>query len=231
VTKTIADPVTCHSSRVTRPIGLLGGTFDPIHNGHLRLAQELAEQLELDTVRVLPTGTPPHRARPAASAEHRLAMARLAIAGNDRFVLDEHEAHKTEPCYMVDTLAALRAEEGNAPIALFIGADAFAALDSWHQWRRLFELAHIAVAHRPGTGGGHWQADLSADLAAEFAARHTPNCSSLRAAPAGRIVVGTITQLDISASHIRALLAAGRDPRYLLPDSVLDYINSNRLYR
>lgn len=209
--------------------GLLGGTFDPIHHGHLRLAVELAEALGLDAVRFLPTGTPPHREQPAASAEHRLAMVKLAIAGNPGFVLDEHEVHKTEPCYMVDTLAALRQEVGTAPIVLFIGTDAFSGLTGWHQWQRLFELAHIAIARRPGDAG--WQTGLPEVLGQEFATRQCQDARRLRTEPSGSILLHTITQLDISASNIRDLLASEHDPRYLLPDAVLGYIHRHRLYR
>lgn len=232
MTKTGLGPVARHSSLVAeRAFGLLGGTFDPIHYGHLRLAEELAEALELETVRFLPTGTPPHRGSPVASAADRLAMVKLAIAGNPRFVLDEHEVHKTTPCYMVDTLTVLRAEVGDAPIVLFLGADAFAGLTAWHDWRRLFDLAHLAVARRPGDGGEHWQACLPRELADQFAARHTTDSGILRASPAGRLFLNTITQLDISASRIREIFTAGREPRYLLSDAVLDYINRNRLFR
>jgi nicotinate-nucleotide adenylyltransferase len=219
------------SSAAQRPFGLLGGTFDPIHFGHLRMAEELAEVLGLDEVRFMPTGTPPHRVQPRARAADRLEMVRLAIAGNRRFVLDEHEIHKTQPCYMVDTLATLRAEVGDAvPIVMFLGGDAFAGLSTWHEWRRLFELAHLAVAHRPGDGGEKWQSKLPDELADEFAARHAPDSGMLRASPAGQVYLNTITQLDISASRIRGLLAAELAPRYLLPDSVLGYIDRNRLY-
>jgi nicotinate-nucleotide adenylyltransferase len=158
-------------------------------------------------------------------------MVKLAIDGNPHFVADEHEIHKTEPCYMVDTLAALRAEVGAVPIVLFLGTDAFAGLPSWHEWRRLFELTHIAVAHRPGDGGDRWQAGLTPELGHEFAARHTRHNGELIEAAAGRVLLTTITQLDISATRIRGLIAAGLAPRYLLPDAVLDYINRNRLYR
>ena len=183
-------------------------------------------------MRFLPTGTPPHRDRPLASAAHRLAMVKLAIVDNSRFVLDEHEAHKTAPCYMVDTLTTLRSEVGaTTPIILFLGADAFAGLTAWHHWRRLFDLAHLAVARRPGDGGETWQTSLPAELAGELAARLSSEPSTLRASPAGRIVVDTVTQLAIAARQIRALCAAGLEPRYLLPDAVLDYINQNRLYR
>lgn len=227
VTKT--DSVTRHSSLVTQPVGLLGGTFDPIHIGHLRLAEEMADVLGMDTVRILPTGTPPHRGRPHAAAADRLAMVNLAIAGNPRFRLDEHEAHKTAPCYMVDTLTELRAELGDdRPIVLFLGADAFAGLEGWHQWRRLFALCHIAVAERPGYD---LTAGLPAALGATLATRLTDKPDDLACAPAGRVFHHAISQLDISASHIRGLIATGRSPRYLLPDTVLNYIDQHHLYR
>lgn len=225
VTKSV--PVTRHSSLVTQPIGLLGGTFDPVHHGHLRLAEEMAEVLGLDEVRFLPTGTPPHRRPPLASAADRLAMVKLAIAGNPRFVLDEHEIHKTAPCYMVDTLAALRAEVGpDRAIVLFLGADAFAGLESWHDWRRLFGLCHIAVAERPG-----YDRNLSAELARECANRRAAAPAELAGQPAGRVFRHPITPLDISASRIRELVATGRSPRYLLPGAVLDHIDRHNLYR
>lgn len=208
--------------------GLLGGTFDPIHFGHLRLAQEMADALGLETVRFLPTGTPPHRNRPAASATDRLAMVRMAISGNPRFVADEHEIHKTGPCYMVDTLSALRSEAGgDTPIVLFLGMDAFAGLPTWHEWRQLFDLAHLAVARRPGSGG---EERLPAELAAEFTSRRSADPGILRASPAGRVFLHDISQLDISSSRIRAILAGGGEPRYLLPDAVLEHIHRNRLY-
>ncbi len=210
-----------------RAVGLLGGTFDPIHLGHLRIAEEVAEALGINAVRILPTGTPPHRRAPGAPAEARLAMTRLAIAGNPRFVLDEHEIHKTEPCYMVDTLEALRRELGPAqPLVLIVGGDAFLGLDSWHDWRRLLDFAHIAVAHRPG----YETARGSAELRAELQARKTDQAQDLQTAPAGRIYLLAVTQLDISASDIRARRHTGRSLRYLVPESVHDFILQHRLY-
>lgn len=210
-------------------IGLLGGTFDPIHNGHLRLAEEMAEALALESVRFLPTGTPPHRDRPRASAADRLAMVELATTGNPRFTLDRHEIDKTEPCYMVDTLIALRGElAADQAIVLFLGADAFAGLTRWHRWRELFALCHIAVAQRPGYD---LEQAMPAELGAEFLARLTANPAALSDVPAGRVFRLAIAQLAISASQIRALIAAGRSPRYLLPDAVLDFIRNKRLYR
>ncbi len=214
------------------PIGLLGGTFDPIHYGHLRLAEELAEALNLVEVRFLPTGTPPHRGQPHASARHRLEMVKLAIAGNPRFVLDEHEIHKTAPCYMVDTLVELRAELGaERPLVLFLGADAFRGLTGWSRWRRLFDLAHLAIAHRPGHSSAGWEATLPSELAQEYHVRLSDDPAALYASAAGRIFCHAITQLAISASQIRALVKAGRSARYLAPEGVLDYIAVHRLYR
>jgi nicotinate-nucleotide adenylyltransferase len=213
-----------------RAIGLLGGTFDPIHFGHLRLAEEIGQALDLEEVRLMPAGTPPHRAAPNASAAHRRAMVELAIAGNPRLRLETIELGKSEPCYMVDTLAALRLELGaHAPIILIIGADAFSALDSWHEWRHLFDLCHFAVAQRPGYMA--WESGLGTELASALAARRVKHAAALHESPSGSIAVLDITPLDISASRIRADLAAGRGARYLSPDSVLDYIERHRLYR
>lgn len=213
-------------------VGLLGGTFNPIHLGHLRLAEELAEGLDIATVLVIPAGNPPHRPPPGVSPEHRLAMARLAIAGNPRLRLEDYEARKSGPCYMVETLAHLRARlGGEAPLILFLGADAFQGLTAWHEWRRLFGLAHLAVAHRPGFSPSLLDDSLPTELKREWQARRSTAPAELHTAPAGRIWQQPITQLDISASRIRALAAEGKSIRYLVPDQVLDYIERQHLYR
>lgn len=213
-------------------VGLLGGTFNPIHLGHLRLAEELAEGLDIATVLVIPAGNPPHRPPPHVSPENRLAMARLAIAGNPRLRLEDYEARKTGPCYMVETLAHLRARlGGEVPLILFLGADAFQGLTAWHEWRRLFGLAHLAVAHRPGFSPALPDDGLPPELGREWQARRSGDPAELHAAPAGRIWQQPITQLDISASRIRALAAEGKSIRYLVPDQVLDYIERRHLYR
>ncbi len=213
-------------------IGLLGGTFDPIHYGHLRLAEEMAEALGLGGVHLLPAGTPPHRPPPQAPAADRLAMVRLAIAGNPRFRLDTHEIGNPAPCYMVETLAALRAELGDkVAIVLFLGSDAFAGLTAWHEWPRLFDLAHIAVAERPGHSVSGWEATLPPPLVEAWQTRLADQPGELCTAPSGRLIRHAITQLDISASRLRRLLANGQSARYLLPDDVLDYIHQHRLYQ
>jgi len=212
-----------------RVIGVFGGTFDPVHFGHLRLGVEAIDKLGLGEVRIVPAGVPPHRAAPFAPAAARLRMAALAIAGEPRFVLDDAEAMSSEPSFTVDTLTRLRDELGAAqPLCLLLGSDAFAGLTTWSRWRQLFGLAHLGVATRAGPGSG--PSVLAAPLAGEYAARHRDSASCLAAAPAGSIVRFSMSALDISASGIRELLAQGRSPRYLLPDAVLDYIGSNRLY-
>lgn len=215
-----------------RAIGLLGGTFDPIHYGHLRLAEEMADALGLDTVRFIPAGLPPHRDRPASSPDARLDMVKRAIAGNPRFQVEEYEVFKATPSYMVETLGALREEVGySTPLVLFLGLDAFAGLDTWHAWPRLFELAHLAVGHRPGHTPAGWELRLPEALRTELLARQTDDPNILRHAPAGGILVQRITQLDISASRLREMIRLGESLRYLLPDTVIDYIHDHHLYQ
>ncbi len=210
-------------------IGILGGTFDPIHFGHLRLAQELAQGLRLDGVRFIPSGRPWHRGVPGATAEQRLAMTHLGVAGNPLFSVDEREVRLGAPGYSVETLTELSRElAGTQSLCLLLGADAFLGLPSWHRWRELFGLAHIAVAQRPGFSLLAQQMD--AGLRAEIAPRISVEPMDLQQTSAGRVIACNITPLDISATCIRAAIKGGHSPRYLLPDAVLDYIRSQNLY-
>ncbi|HRP95658.1 MAG TPA: nicotinate-nucleotide adenylyltransferase [Rhodocyclaceae bacterium] len=216
------------------PLGLLGGTFDPIHLAHLRLAEEAREALALGRVRFVPAGEPPHRATPLSAAAHRLEMVRRATAGNAAFEVDDGEVRARGKSYTVLTLERLRAELGPAqPLVLILGADAFRGLPGWHRWRELFALAHIAVANRPGAAaqGRQWPGVLSAELDEACGTRIDTDPACLRAAPAGQVVPFDMTPLAISASLVRALIHGGRSARYLLPDSVLDYIGLQHLYR
>lgn len=211
------------------PLGILGGTFDPVHYAHLRLAEEAQVALGLEAVLWIPAGRPPHREPPRAAAEHRLEMTRRAVSGNPAFRLDDAEVRAGGPSYSVATLERLRAIHGpERPLVLLVGADAFLGLAGWHRWDELFGLAHIAVAGRPGYPLR--RSDMKAALAAQFEARQVGSRSALQAAPAGAIMQFEITPLAISASQIRALLGAAASARYLLPDPVLDYIALNRLY-
>lgn len=216
---------------MSAPIGILGGTFDPIHFGHLRLAQEVADQLRLAEVRFVPGGTPPHRAAPAAAVADRLAMVRLAVAGNALFTVDSRETANAAPGYTVDTLTALRTEAGPAQsLVLLLGADAFLELATWSRWHQLFGLAHIAVAYRPGFPVDTWQARMPQPLAAEYNARLVHQPFAVHVAPAGGITVVPIAELDISATMIREATRQGRSTRYLLPDNIFQYIQEHKLY-
>jgi nicotinate-nucleotide adenylyltransferase len=207
-------------------IGIFGGTFDPIHYGHLRLAEEMAEGLGLGRVLFIPAGQPPHRGTPRTGATQRLEMVRRAIAGNPRFEADAREIERPRPSYTVDTLTALRAELGNdQPLWLLLGADAFLDLPTWHEWRQLFNLANIAVAARPGAQ----QSDAMPDpLKGEVLKRQVADGSA--AGPAGAVLWRQMTPLDISATALRDTLARHGSARYLLPDAVLDYIHEHQLY-
>lgn len=229
MTNRVAAPVTDHPSSVAGAIGLLGGTFDPIHHGHLRLAEEMGAALNLAEVRIMPAGTPPHRAAPVAAPHQRRTMVELAIGANPRFRLETGEIDRTGPGYMVETLEMLRAGLNDASaVVLILGADAFAGLSTWHQWPHLFDLCHIAIAQRPGFVD--WEYNMPEALAREYRKRLCAEAGRLATAPSGSVVVRTTTQLDISATRIRADIAAGRSPRYLLPDAVLDYIERQRIY-
>ena len=223
-----------HSSPLTpclQAIGLLGGTFDPIHNGHLRLAEELAEALDIDQVRLIPAGHPPHRGAPRASGADRLEMARRAVAGNPRLIVDGREIDNPGPSYSVKTLTELRAELAvNTPLVLFMGSDAFLGLTTWHEWQRLFDLAHLAIARRPGFSLALWEDALPDELRRQLATRRSTDPAELAAKPAGKVFMHAITQLDISASQIRDRALRGNSLRYLVPNPVIDYINEHRLY-
>lgn len=211
-------------------IGILGGTFDPIHYGHLRLAQEAAENLALASVRFLPAGRPWHRGPPRATGHHRLAMTRLAIADNPLFSVDSREVDENALGHTVETLAALRTELGGAlSLCLLVGSDAFVGLTSWYRWQELFTLAHLVVATRPGAP--RLPGALPPPLYGEWKRRHVEHPEALARAPAGHILELPITLLDISATRIRADISAGRTARYLAPDAVLDYIHAHGLYR
>lgn len=207
-------------------IGIFGGTFDPIHHGHLRCAWEIAEQLELSEVRMLPCGQPPHRTAPLASPEQRRRALELALTGQSVLRLDTRELDRPGPSYMVDTLTALRAEVGAHALCLILGQDAFNGLASWNRWERIPELAHLVVITRPGV-----ELPEHGPIAELVEQRSVESLDELRARPAGAILFRTVTALGFSASGIRRQLASGRSPRYLLPDAVLDYLLQEGVYQ
>jgi nicotinate-nucleotide adenylyltransferase len=218
------------SLKLSEPLGLFGGTFDPVHFGHLRLAEEAISQLGLGGVRWIPAGQPPHRGTPQVTAAQRLAMVLRSTAENARFFVDSSEVDAAAPSYTVHTLERLRTELGpEQSLVLLVGADAFAGLPTWHRWRDIFSLAHIAVSHRPGFPVE--LASLPHELTTEFSERRLADPGALKTRAAGGIATFAMTQLAISATQIRTLLSNGLSARYLLPDSVLDYINLHQLYK
>ena len=206
------------------PLGIFGGTFDPIHYGHLRTAFELLQAVPLAEVRFVPAGRPPHRDAPRCRALDRLAMVEAAVADQPGFTVDARELDRDGPSYTVTTLRELRAEDPGRPLCLIVGMDAFLGLPTWHEWRVILDLAHLVVAHRPG-----WSAPREG-LLAELLAQRGAAAAELRASPAGRIHVRAVTPLEISSTDLRDLIVAGRDPRYLVPDAVRALIAESGCY-
>jgi nicotinate-nucleotide adenylyltransferase len=215
---------------VLQPIGILGGTFDPIHYGHLRLAEEMLELAGLRQIRFIPTGTPAHRDAPQVPAEQRSEMVKLAIADQPAFILDEREVKRASNCYTVDTLRELRTELGEQqPLCLLMGGDAFLQLHTWHEWETLFDLAHIVVGYRPGFTIEERIVTAPLPLREHY---HKRLCASttLRAEAHGGVAVLGIPKLEISATVIRSRVAEQRSIRYLLPNTVAEYIHQHYLY-
>jgi nicotinate-nucleotide adenylyltransferase len=207
-------------------IGIFGGTFDPIHFGHLRTAFELLQALRLNEIRFMPAGNPPHREITVASAAERYAMVKAAIAGQPGFTVDDREIRREGLSYSVDTMRTLRADFPDHSLSLIVGMDAFLGLPKWHQWRELLELAHLVVAHRPG-----WRAPSMGPLGELLVDRGTGRSGDLLERRAGCIYIHAVTQLEISSTEVRKLIAAGRDPRYLMPDAVREIIEQTGCYR
>ena len=209
---------------MTKAIGILGGTFDPVHHGHLRSGVEVAQRFQLDHVRLIPCGQPPHRNSPVATAEQRLMMLHLAIKTSSYFVVDDRELQRQGPSYTVDTLTSLRHDFVDNPLFLLVGTDAFAAINSWHNWQLLLDLAHIVVMTRPGE-----TIQLTEDLQ-QWYHQHKGKTGDEQL-KSGKIWPVTVTQLAISATAIRADIANGISPDFLLPDAELQLITQLDLYR
>ncbi|MFQ5642109.1 MAG: nicotinate-nucleotide adenylyltransferase [Thiogranum sp.] len=206
-------------------ICILGGTFDPVHFGHLRPALEVQQALGIARVHLLPCRLPPHRPAPLAGAEQRLELLRLAVADEPALAIDERELHRDGPSYMVDTLEALRAERGDGPVCLALGMDALLGLERWHRWQDIPALCHMVVMQRPGSP---WPQQGA--LAEWLNRARVTDTGVLHKQAAGCVIGVPVTQLAVSSTQIRALLAAGKSPRYLLPDAVLNRIQQEKWY-
>ncbi|MFO1456636.1 MAG: nicotinate-nucleotide adenylyltransferase [Steroidobacteraceae bacterium] len=208
-----------------QPIGIFGGTFDPVHFGHLRTGFELWQELRLSELRWVPTGNPGHREQPIADPGLRLAMVRAAVADQPGFVVDDREIRRTGVSYSVDTLTELRAEFPDRSLCLILGMDAFLGLPNWHRWREIVQLAHVIVAHRPG-----WKAPTSGPLGELMVDHGTGGVRELHSARSGKIYVHAVTQLEISSTDLRNIITTGRDPRFLVPDAVREIILETGCY-
>lgn len=207
-------------------IGILGGTFDPVHIGHLRVALELYQDLSMDEIRFVPCFQPPHRSTPQATVKQRVTMLEMAIKDQQGFVLDRRELEREGPSYMVETLRSFRVEFAATPLCLIIGMDAFKSLHTWWHWQELIKLAHIIVMHRPG-----YKPACDGDVAALLGSCRIDDFQALRQSPAGLLLFRPVTQLDIAASQIRAQVATEKSARYLLNEDVWAYICKEGLYR
>ena len=203
---------------MTTAVGIFGGTFSPIHHGHLRLAIELRERLAMDRVHVIPAGEPPHRDRPGVSARRRLQWVELACAGEPGLCVDDREVRRGGRSYTYDTLASLRAELGaDASLVLLLGNDAANQFHTWHRWREIPQLAHLVFVERPtGTVAPAPEVD------ALLRGRRVTDPKALKGQPAGLFMTATLSPLAISATRVRGLLKAGRSIRGLVPQAVID---------
>ena len=209
------------------PIGFFGGTFNPIHYGHLRSALELRESLQLAEVRMVPAAEPPHRAAPACPAAVRAELVALAVADEPGLSCDSRELERDGPSYTIDSLRELRAElGGQTSLCLIVGADAVAGLESWHRWRELIDYAHLVVIARPG-----WELPASGTVADWLQQHSTGAAETLQHNPCGRVILQQLRPLAIASTEIRELVASGRSPRYLVPDVVWERIRELDLYR
>ena len=214
-------------------VGLLGGTFNPIHFGHLRMAQELAEALNLSEVRFIPSANPPHKSMPTVSAKYRAAMVQLAIADNPLFMLDMRELERIGASYTIDTLISLREElgiEGKQPasLCLIMGSDAFVHLNTWARWQELLNYCHIILIQRPNASK---QPKLPDELAVFLQNHYSEDLDDLKNNAAGYIHMQAITPLEISSTNIRNALINKLSARYLVPEKVIDYVVKHKLYQ
>ncbi len=208
-------------------MALFGGTFDPIHFGHLRPVEQLAHEIQLEKVILLPNNVPPHRPQPEATPAQRLKMAQLAVEDNSLFCVDSRELQRNTPSYTIETLETLRKEHGTQqPLAFIIGQDSLLTLYKWHRWESLLDVCHLVVLGRPG-----YARELDTpELQRWYNAHKTEDAGQLRQRPHGLIYQANTPLLDISATEIRQRRHEGRDCSDLLPFSVERYIESQGLY-
>ena len=211
---------------MTEAVAFMGGTFDPIHNGHLRTALEIRQLLDLDEIRLIPCHIPVHREQPGSSSQQRLEMIKLAIEGEPGLSVDDRETRTSEPSYSIKTLESLRQELGpQTSVSMVLGMDSFLTLPSWHRWQEFLELAHIVVVQRPG-----WETVPEHQLENWSRRYRVQNSEVIRSTPCGSLLMHRLTPLEISATQIRELIRTNQSPRYLIPDQVWKHIRELGLY-
>lgn len=210
-----------------RLIGIFGGTFNPIHFGHLRMAEELRKQLDLDEVRFIPSANPPHKTEPDVSAKQRAEMVELAISDHPNFILETCELNRTGPSYTIDTLKQLYASSGDDALCLIMGTDAFLKFDTWHQWQEILNYCHIVLVQRPSTGT---EDGLNETLKQWLSEHYTEDVDALLEVKSGLIHMQAITPLSISSTMIRESIQEKTSIKYLTPNAVIEYIRKKNLY-
>lgn len=207
---------------------IYGGTFDPIHYGHLNSVTALAKQISLSQVIIMPNNVPPHRPQPEASSEQRKRMVELAIADNPLFALDCRELERATPSWTVETLEQIRAEKGHQqPLAFIIGQDSLLSLVHWHRWEELLSLCHLLVCQRPG-----YPLTMETPEQQQWLDIHrTHSIEQLHQKASGKIFIAPTPLYDIAATTVRQRLASGESCEDLVPSAVLDFIHQQHLYR
>ena len=212
-------------------IGIFGGTFNPVHWGHVRTALEIKKALDLDAMYLVPSRVPPHRDEPEVDAEVRLAMLKAAIEDFTELEIDDRELQRKGPSYTVDTLRSIRQQQPDITIGLCVGVDAFIHLDTWHQWRQLFDLAHIIIAHRPGWPVDTLTEQVHGELRSVVEQRLVTDAGQLKINSAGLFLPQKVTDIDISSSVIRQYVEQGKSIAGMVPDKVLEIIRQRKLYQ
>lgn len=222
-------PVTIKEQGKTQRLGvaIMGGTFDPIHNGHLRTAVEVLDRFQYTALKLVPCFKPVHKGQPGVTARQRLEMTELAISSHPRLEVDSREVERGGPSYSIDTLKDIRAEIGsNEPLVMVLGMDSFLSLPTWQNWHELIQYAHLLVVSRPG-----WEPDLISELTTFCENHRASSPHELQCAPSGLVWFETLTPLGISSSMIRSLARRDESIAYLLPEPVQKYIEEYQLYR
>lgn len=212
---------------MTQPVGILGGTFDPVHNGHLHLATTFLEQLKLAEILFVPSNNPPHRPAPLASPEQRLEMLKLAVENHPHLKIDDCELERGGISYTIDTLKLIRNKIGEAPLCLIMGMENFKTLNHWHQWQSLLDYAHIVIVNRPERDENINSEEIKSFMSTFI----TTAIEDLRDQAAGCILKLDIPMLDISSTQIRNNIHSNLDSESLLSDKVLDFIHTQHLYK